>query len=191
MHVAAGENPPVNASAFVVGPRDGAGASLLELARAIGFASVERYQGLARAEKRIEETPLVFFLCSAVSDVETLKPVADAIRFSASYRLRFAPLVYLARELSLPVLQRCIEMGFDDVVTLPYAGSNLGERILSHVGKPKVYFETGTYFGPDRRNRMGENRSLGSDHGGGEHRRFEIVRHMDRGIDIVRDDFVL
>ncbi len=157
----------------------------------MGFTTVERYQGLAQAEKRIAETPLVFFLFAAVADVETLKPIADAIRFSATYRLRFAPLIYLAREMSLPTLTRCVQMGFDDVVTLPYAGANLGERVMRQVGKAKIYYETATYFGPDRRNRLGENRSLGSEYGGGEHRRYEIVRHLDRGIDIVRDDFVL
>ena len=43
----------MKASALVVGPRDGAGAALLDLARAVNFTAVQRYQGLARAEKLI------------------------------------------------------------------------------------------------------------------------------------------
>lgn len=191
MHVAAGEAPPVNASVFVVGPRDKAGESLMELARSLGFAVVDRYQGLYRAEQQLQATPLVFFFfCARVADVGGLKPMADAVRLSPRHRLRFAPLIYFGRNLSLPDTRRCIEMGFDDIIALPFAGG-LEERILRQVGKTQVYYETPTYFGPDRRNRMGENRSLGSERGGGEHRRFEIVRDPDKGIEVVRDDFVL
>ena len=78
----------MRASAFVVGPRDGAGAALMDLARAIGFESVQRYQGLARAERQSSKTPLAFFLCAPTKDVRTLKPMADAVRFSPSLKLR-------------------------------------------------------------------------------------------------------
>jgi hypothetical protein len=180
----------VNASVFVVGPRDKAGGALMDLARSLGFAVVDRYQGLYRAEKQLERTPLVFFFCSGVPDVGALRPMADAVRLSAKHRLRFAPLIYFGRNLSLPDTRRCIDMGFDDIIALPFSGG-LDERILRQVGTTQVYYETPTYFGPDRRNRLGENRSLGSDRGGGQHRRIEIVRNPDRGVEVVRDDFVL
>lgn len=188
MHVAAGETPPVNASAFVVGPRDGTGAALQDMARSLHFAAVERYQGLHRVEKRVETTPLVFFFCAAVDDVATLKPMAEAVRFSVSLKLRFSPLIYFARNVALPDIKRCIAMGFDDIIALPYSAGDLGERIMRQVGRPQIYYETPTYFGPDRRNRMGENRSTGSDHGGGHHRRIEIIRTLDRGVDVLSDD---
>jgi hypothetical protein len=158
------------------------------LARSIGFASVGRYQGLARAEKQAEATPLVFFLCAAVPDVKTLKPMADAIRFSPSLNLRFSPLIYFAREPSIDTIKLCISMGFDDVIALPYASGDLGERIGRQVGQTQVYFETATYFGPDRRNRLGGTRPEGSDRGGGQFRRIEIRRTPERGTDVLRDD---
>jgi hypothetical protein len=179
---------PLNAAAFVVGPRDGAGAALLDLARSIGFASVERYQGLARAEKHVETTPLMFFLCAAVPDVKTLKPMADAIRFSPSLKLRFSPLIYFARDLSIDTIKLCVSLGFDDVIALPFASGDLRERIGRQVGQTQIYYETATYFGPDRRNRMGEARSAGSDRGGGQFRRIEIRRSPERGTDVLRDD---
>jgi hypothetical protein len=188
MHVAAGEQPPVNASAFVVGPRDGAGSALQEFARAVGFSPVERYQGLHRAERRLEETPLVFFLCAAVADVGSLKPIADAIRFSASFKLRFAPLIYFSRGVSLPDIKRCIGMGFDDIIALPFSAGDLRERLMRQIDKTQVYYETATYFGPDRRNRIGEQRSSESDHGGGQHRRIELRRDVERGVEVLRDD---
>jgi hypothetical protein len=178
----------VHAAAFVVGPRDGAGAALADLARSIGFGSVERYQGLAKAERHIETTPLMFFLCAAVADVKTLKPMVDAIRFSPSLKLRFSPLIYFARDLSLDTIKQCISIGFDDVIALPYAAGDLGERIGRQVGQTQIYYETATYFGPDRRNRTGEVRSVGSDRGGGQYRRIEIRRTPEHGTDVLRDD---
>jgi hypothetical protein len=186
MHVVGGLS--VNAAAFVVGPRDGAGAALEELARGLGFAPVGRYAGLAQAEAQAAETPLLFFLCAEVRDVGTLKPVADAIRFSGNLNVKFSPLIYVARDLSVEGIKLCIRMGFDDVIALPYAGG-LAERIGRQVGQPQVYYETASYFGPDRRNRVGESRSTESDHGGGQYRRIEIVRHPRTGVDVVHDDF--
>ena len=181
--------PKVKASAFVVGPKDGAGAALIDMARAIGFATVQRYQGLARAESQVHKTPLIFFLCSPVADVRTLKPMADAIRFSPSLKLRFLPMIYFARDPSLDTVKQCVGMGFDDVIVLPFAGDDISDRIARQVGQIKTYYETATYFGPDRRNRVGGNpRSTGSDHGGGQHRRFEIRRNADTGVELLSDD---
>ncbi len=179
----------MKASAFVVGQRDGASASLADLARAIGFQSVERYQGLVSSEKQLEQTPLVYFLCAAVADVRSLKPMADAIRFSPSLKLRFSPMIYFARDLSLDSIRQCILMGFDDVIALPYGGGDMSERIFRHIGKATTYYETATYFGPDRRNRLGNIRSLDSDHGGGQYRRIEILRTQESGVNVLRDDF--
>jgi hypothetical protein len=161
----------------------------MDLARAVGFAAVQRYQGLVRAEKLIAKTPLIYFLCSPVKDVRTLKPMADAIRFSPSLRLRFLPLIYFARDPSLETVKQCIAMGFDDVIALPIAGDDAGDRIERQMNRIHTYYETATYFGPDRRNRTGtSHRSTDSDHGGGEFRRIEIKRNPDTGVDVIRDD---
>ena len=52
-----------------------------------------------------------------------------------------------------------------------------------------AFIDCPTYFGPDRRNRMGNSRSTDSDHGGGQFRRIEIVRNALTGVDVLRDDF--
>ena len=173
----------------MVGPRDGAAAALMDLARALDFMPVQRYRGLARAERQTDETPLVFFLCAAVPDVRTLKPMADAIRFSPSLKLRFSPLIYFTRDPDLETIKSCIKMGFDDVIALPFASGDIGDRIARQVGRIQTYYETSTYFGPDRRNRVGNSRSADSDHGGGQFRRIEIMRNPDTGIELLRDDF--
>jgi hypothetical protein len=161
----------------------------MDLARSVDFESVQRYQGLARAEKQAGKTPLIFFLCAPVKDVRTLKPMADAIRFSPSLKLRLMPLIYFAFEPSLDTVKHCISMGFDDVVALPIAGDDVTGRIGRQIGVIQTYYETATYFGPDRRNRDGgPQRSTESDHGGGQFRRIEIMRNPDTGVDVIRDD---
>lgn len=179
----------MNAAAFVVGPRDGASAALHDLAHAVGFMPVERYAGLARAEKQARTTPLMFFLCAEVADVSSLKPTADAIRFSPNADLRFSPLLYFTRSASIDTIKACIRMGFDDVIALPYSAGDLSERIFRQVGRTHTYYETATYFGPDRRNRTGSSRSPDSDHGGGQYRRIEIIRSPETGVNVLRDDF--
>lgn len=179
----------MKASAFVVGPRDGAGATMMDLARALGFEAVQRYQGLSRAEAQAAKTPLIFFLCSPVSDVRTLQPMASAIRFSPSLKLRFLPMIYFAREPSLETVRECIGMGFDDVIALPASGDDIGDRIARQIGRITTYYETATYFGPDRRNRLGgDPRQTASDHGGGPFRRIEIRRSIETGVDVLSDD---
>lgn len=187
-----GRGTEMKASALVVGPRDGAGAALMDLARVVGFATVQRYQGLVRAEKLLARTPLLYFLCAPVQDVRTLKPMADAIRFSPSLKMRFLPMIYFARVPSVDTVKHCISMGFDDVIALPFAGDDIGDRIARQIGSIQTYYETATYFGPDRRNRIGsERRETGSDHGGGQHRRIEIQRNTDTGVDILSEDLHL
>ena len=178
----------VRASALIVGPPDAAGLELAEMARRVGFAPVDRYHGTTDAAIRVDETPLLFFLCAPVKDVRALKPVADAVRFSTDLRIRFLPLIYFSPDPSVESIRACIAMGFDDVIALPYAVADLSERIGRQVGQTMTYYETATYFGPDRRNRVGAPRSSDSDRGGGQFRRIDIVR-TDAGVDVLRDDF--
>lgn len=178
----------VRASALIVGSGEEAFAGLVGLAESIGFAPIARYTGMAAAGRQVDETPLVFFLCAPVKDLSTLKGVANAVRFSDDLRLRFSPLIYFTPEPSVACIRDCVNMGFDDVIATPYGGRDLAGRIGRQVGRTQTYYETATYFGPDRRNRIGAPRSSESDHGGGQFRRIEIIR-SERGVDVLRDDF--
>jgi PleD family two-component response regulator len=178
----------VRASAFVVGSGSTAGAGLIALARSLGFSRVDPYSGIEIMLERAQSTPLIFLLCAAVPDVSKLKPIAKLLRSSPDFRLRFAPLIYFPPEPSIDTIKACIGMGFDDVIAMPYSGNDLGQRIGRQLGGTHVYYETASYFGPDRRNRVGEERSTDSDHGGGEYRRIEI-RRSDTGIDVLSDEF--
>ena len=179
----------MKAAAYIVGPLDGPGAGLMEMAQRLDFAAVLPYAGILQAEHQANQTPVCFFLFAAVPDVASLRSVAEAIRFCPSRRVRFSPLIYFTRDPDLETIKSCIKMGFDDVIALPFASGDIADRIARQVGRIQTYYETSTYFGPDRRNRVGNSRSADSDHGGGQFRRIEIMRNPDTGIELLRDDF--
>ena len=173
------------ATAFIVGPRDGPGAALADLARLMGFASVLPYQDAAAAEQQAARTPLLFFFFAAVDETAALRPAAAAIR-SFPGRLRFSPLVYFPESPQPEAVRLCVQLGFDDVMTLPFSPERVQERLARQVNRSLAFFETPSYFGPDRR---GEAHGGSAERrGGGRHRRFEIVRTPASGVSILRDD---
>ena len=168
----------MKACAHIVGPQDGPGAALGDLARSLGFAAVQPYAGLASAEALSQQTPLMFFLFAAVEDVATLKATADSIRFANARRIRFSPLVYFSESPSVEAIRACVEMGFDDVITLPFTGARVRDRLGRLVDRRLIFFETAHYFGPDRRSAADS----------GVSRRIEIIRSVDAGVTVIRDE---
>lgn len=159
------------------------------MARLLEFAAVLPYGGIAQAEQQANHTPICFFLFAAVADVASLRGVADAIRFCPGRRIRFSPLMYFSESPSAEAIRRCINMGFDDIITMPFTRVRVMERINRQIGRNLTYYETAGYFGPDRRGRVsGPTRSAES-RVGGQFRRLEIVRNLMTGINVVRDDF--
>lgn len=168
----------MKACAHIVGPQDGPGAALSDLARSLGFAAVQPYAGLGAAEAQSQQTPLLFFLFAAVEDVSRLKATADSIRFANARRIRFSPLVYFSESPSVEAIRACVEMGFDDVITLPFTGARVQNRLSRLIDRKLVFFESAHYFGPDRRNAADI----------GVSRRIEIIRSTDAGVSVIRDE---
>lgn len=164
----------------MVGPQDGPGAALRDLAQSLGFAHVLAYEGVARGEQQLKQTPVCFFLFAAVEDIDTLQPVAQQIRFCPGRRLRFSPLVYFSESASAETIQACINMGFDDVITLPFTHDRVLARLGRQLDGTVVFFETAQYVGPDRRG--------GARAQAGQYRRLEIVRTIGNGVTVLKDD---
>ncbi|MGV3574242.1 MAG: hypothetical protein ACO1O4_03780 [Devosia sp.] len=180
----------MNAYAYVVGPGDTAWQTLFDAAGNLGFAGVSDYRGISQVEQQAGETPVCYFLFSAVADLRQLRPVADAIRFSAARTIRFSPMVYCAEEPSVETIMALINMGFDDIVALPQSTSKLRERLGRQIGHNMVFYETDGYFGPDRRNRVaGLKSNPVVNRVGGPFRRLEIVRNLLDGVSVLRDEF--
>jgi DNA-binding response OmpR family regulator len=168
----------MKASAYVVGPSDGPGAALLDMGRELGFPVVLPFHSVAAAEAQSQQTPLIFFLFAAVHDVRILKGVADQIRFAPGRRIRFSPLLYFSESPSREAISRCIEMGFDDVITLPFTRPRLMARLTRLVDRTQVYHETAAYLGPERPIHRGS----------GQFRRLEIIRTAAIGTSVLRDE---
>ena len=153
----------------------------MDLARELGFARVESYRGLTSAERLAETTPLLFFLCATVPDTEALRPTAKTVRYASNPTVRFAPLVYFTHDPSVATIRPCMQMGFDDVIALPFVAGDLRARLARQLERQLVYCETATYFGPDRR--TGARQAQGT--GAGQFRRIEIIRRLESGIDVI------
>jgi PleD family two-component response regulator len=175
------EGEPMRACAYVVGPPDGPGAALRDMARGLGFPAVLAYAGLSAAETQAQQTPLLFFLFAAVDEVNALKHVADTIRFSPNRRIRFCPLVYFSESPSVEQIRRCIEMGFDDVITLPFTQPRVVGRLDRLIDRTQVYHETAAYLGPERRMSAADGRDS-------QYRRLEIIRSATTGVSVLRDE---
>ncbi len=178
----------MKATAFIVGPQDGAGAALTDMARMIGFASVLPYGGASLAESQSLHTPVCFFLFAAVPEIASLRQAAEAIRFCPSRRVRFSPMIYFSESPSAEAIAACINLGFDDIITMPFTHQRVAERMERQVGRTMTYFETSGYFGPDRRDRVTALRRPAESRLGGQFRRLEIVRSVLTGVNVIRDD---
>jgi len=168
----------MKATAYVVGPSDGPGAALMDMGRELGFPVVLPFHSVAASEAQSQQTPLIFFLFAAVHDVRILKGVADQIRFAPARRIRFSPLLYFAESPSREAISQCIEMGFDDVITLPFTKPRLMARLTRLVDHPQIYHETSAYLGPERP----------AHRGSGKFRRLEIIRSVTIGTSVLRDE---
>lgn len=177
----------MNACAYVVAPAKGPG-TLLEAAHALDFELVLPFRGTPAAERQTARTPLVFFLFETAADPRTHAPVVASIRASAKADISFAPLIFFARNPSRETIRTCINMGFDDIVTLPFARPQLRQRLDRQMDGTCVYFQTDSYFGPDRRNRLQDFSDHSGRGSGGQFRRFEILRSPHGGVRVLSDE---
>lgn len=177
----------MRACAYVVGPEEGFSGALKDVARHLGFEAVQRYRDLPQAERQLLATPLVFFLFAATDDLRKIKPVTEAIRFSSNARLRFSPMIYFSDSASIETIRTCINLGFDDIITLPFTLKRLEERLDRQLDRPLVYYQTPTYFGPDRRGRLDPDEGQHFRGTDGEYRRFEITRGPG-GVHVLKDE---
>lgn len=174
-------------SCYIVGAAD-AVARLGELARRLGLGPVESFADPRTTERNLSDNLLAYFFFAPVRDPAGLRPVVGSIRAAEKTGMRFAPLIYFAGTASVEGIRTCAGIGFDDVITHPFTPERVAERLGRQVGRPLVYYETATYFGPDRRGRLAADVPDGRRGLGGEYRRLEIMRSPRSGIQILRDE---
>lgn len=94
---------------------------------------------------------LNYFLVHHQLGPAALEAVLRSVRTSIIDDVRFAPVVLFAADGPFEEYLKYIDMGFDDIVTLPEKAVIVEQRLLAQLDTEHMYFETATYFGPDRR----------------------------------------
>ncbi|AVX02707.1 hypothetical protein [Maritalea myrionectae] len=162
-----------------------------DLARDLGFRQVTHYSGLVATEELTRKVPNNFFLFASDGELEPIKTQVQNIRSSPRPRVRYSPLICFV-EVPLPMLvSQCIQIGFDDILTLPWDPKQMMPRLRRQLNTPITYFETSTYFGPDRR-RFGKKRPSTDKvyHKSQGYRRIDIRRDLAHGVQILGDTTV-
>jgi hypothetical protein len=163
---------------------------LMQLARKMDFGQVV---SLDMVDAGSDDEPLVvFFLVHYHIGLEAKKRLVAQLRDSSLDQVRFAPIItFLPDGPSEDVLAH-IEMGFDDVISLPENRHVLQSRLISQIGTDHLYIETVDYLGPDRRRMEPPNQQvIGRRQGHYDHSRLTIHRSVKEGIAIVRREVFL
>ena len=173
-------------SAFVIARAGERDRSLELLAREAGFGTVtstaRRQSGEAIGAKRA----VAYFLMDGHLDEAAMKHTLGAVRLSPDPGVCFAPVVLFIEDGPFETYIHYVQMGFDDVITIPEKREILIQRLDGQLGE-HVYFRTPTYLGPDRRRfdlltTPHERRGQGPS----DHDQISIVRSAITGVSIAR-----
>ena len=73
------------------------------------------------------------------------------VRADGDDNVKYMPIIMLTEERSERVVQSYLTQGCDDIILYPSTVRLMTRRLRLQVNQPHDYFETSTYFGPDRR----------------------------------------
>lgn len=176
----------MQSAAFVVGPRDGAGAAIVELARDAGLSPVDYYSGPEQALAQARTTPVCFFLVSSTVPKSAISAFVTDIRHHPDRLFRFSPVLFVCEDPSPRTISFCLQAGFDDIIAPPFTPPKIRARMKAQLNTPHLYFQTPTYFGPDRRRGEADRDDAGNRRGEvGAVRMFEVKRDPGLGMRVL------
>lgn len=172
----------------IVHARDEANAiALMRLAEKLRFGAIVAASpklGHERFDHR-----LVFCLVHFDIDAEARKKLVFDLRHAASVSLAYAPIVLFLRDATPEEITDNIELGFDDVISVPEDSIVVGGRLATQIGQHHLYVETRHYLGPDRHRLdkpgVGARRKPEE-----EHAQLTILRTPEGGVQIIRRQVV-
>lgn len=173
-------------SAVVVG-YEGDSRNLVELAKKVGFGSVQELNEAPDIKR--PEFALTYFLINHQLSDETKSRLIRRLRRSPSSKIRFAPIVAIGGDVAFEVVMRHINLGFDDFICLPEKAEIVANRLLNQLEQAQIYIETATYLGPDRR-RMEAPMHVNSQRKAHphSHTRITLRRSAGRGIEVLQHE---
>jgi CheY-like chemotaxis protein len=175
-------------AALVAGPQSGPGEALMDISNDVGFSLVARYDGPGALTSQLTRTRLCFVLCAEAGNPRHYTRLIAELRGAGRLPTRFTPVIYFS-EAALPdVITTAIELGFDDILTMPFSPDRVRTRLGQQIGRPLTYFETPKYFGPDRRRFHVDKSPIRRQ--GGTAKRFDISRSVKSGITVLREQLI-
>jgi hypothetical protein len=163
--------------------------SLVKLASRAGFSSVATVLGADAAPLDHDGEHLSFFLLHHQLSEPVMRAVIGAIRNSPNDNVRFAPVILIIDDCPFETVLKFIQFGYDDVIALPEKREELVSRLSNQLNTEVTYFEANDYLGPDRR-RMELPTDTPDERRTGRHAhtRYTIVRSIDKGVRIARQE---
>ncbi|MGJ8527297.1 hypothetical protein [Maritalea sp.] len=163
-----------------------------DIATDLGFKSVRPFLGLGEVERQPKVSSASFFLFDYAANFDTTRAQIKSIRESDDILVRFAPLICFVETPSKAIILECVDVGFDDILTLPWSVDKIRKRLSKQIDVKHTFFETNSYFGPDRR-RFNENydqHKYNTPSPGSGYRRYGFVRNSFSGVQIMSEKVV-
>lgn len=185
MHAQAGD-PDVLAHcvAIVLAKDERDCAALMRLAEKLRFGAVVAHSPIL-GHDRFDHRLVYYLVHFDYADEDKRKLLFD-LRHAGSVSLCFAPVVLFLRDGSAEDIQAHIEMGFDEVISVPEDGRTMATRLAAQIGHEHLYIETRNYLGPDRHRRDKPGHGQVHRKQGEKHARLTILRTPEAGVHIVR-----
>jgi len=167
--------------AIVIGTTTGQVRSLTAMARKCGFTLIED-PGAGLPQPKM---PVTYMLVHYRVGDAVLDSVIRAIR-GGDRNTRFSPIIVIADDCDYELILHLVEMGVDDVISLPEKRDVLVQRLAGQLWSEQLYVETANYFGPDRRRLEQSTHDDERRAGPAGHALYHIQRIPDFGTKIVR-----
>ncbi len=157
------------------------------LMRQAGLKETRPFPKSRESLTQFRNGPLPFVFVDASLSADEVREVFAAVRTHAELPVRFLPIIVLSRSREAQIILHHIELGCDDIVTMPLTAAALLERLKRQVAGVRDYFQTESYFGPDRRRHELGRTGTREDRGSGDHpfRHFTIERSAQHGISVI------
>jgi len=167
--------------AIVIGTTAAQVRSLVTMARKCGFTRIED----AGSGVSQPATPVTYLLVHFRVGDAVLDSIVRAVR-KGDRNTRFSPIIVIADDCNFELILHLVDMGVDDVISLPEKRDVLVQRLAGQLWSEQVYVETADYFGPDRRRLEQASHQDERRAGPAGHALYHIQRIPDFGTRIVR-----
>jgi DNA-binding response OmpR family regulator len=140
----------IGARALIYAPNADIGRIQKDMLRSSGMRNVTSSAKISEITSLHATAPSSFILINEDADLDP-KDVIDVLRNSDTSSDTFVPVIFASFVCSEAVVRRCIGIGYDTVLSIPFSKIRLCKTIEKLTQHERTFVKTQTYFGPDRR----------------------------------------